>query len=163
MEVQVAAAPQNGGLLQVLLPLHESAALAGLVLVGLGCAPIYPCIIHSTPGQQKKAAMTSLAPGMRRIWLRVRGRASCSSPPPARCSVIISMGTVVSSLQSDRLTKRLGAGRVTAASVGLTAAALFGAAAPQNGGLLQGAVAEEGGHDLFGPGDAEDLAQAAAT
>ena len=41
-------------------------------------------------------------------------------------SVIISMGTVVSSLQSDRLTKRLGAGRVTAASVGLTAAALFG-------------------------------------
>ena len=41
-------------------------------------------------------------------------------------AVIISMGTVVSSLQSDRLTKRLGAGRVTAASVGLTAAALFG-------------------------------------
>ena len=41
-------------------------------------------------------------------------------------SVIISMGTVASSLQSDRLTKRLGAGRVTAASVGLTAAALFG-------------------------------------
>lgn len=41
-------------------------------------------------------------------------------------TVIISMGTVVSSLQSDRLTKRLGAGRVTAASVGLTAAALFG-------------------------------------
>lgn len=24
-------------------------ALTGLVLVGLGCAPIYPCIIHSTP------------------------------------------------------------------------------------------------------------------
>ena len=24
-------------------------ALAGLVLIGLGCAPIYPCIIHSTP------------------------------------------------------------------------------------------------------------------
>ena len=24
-------------------------ALAGLLLVGLGCAPIYPCIIHSTP------------------------------------------------------------------------------------------------------------------
>ena len=41
-------------------------------------------------------------------------------------SVIISMGTVVSSLQSERLTKRLGAGRVTAASVGMTAAALFG-------------------------------------
>ena len=38
------------GALTLLLPLHESAALAGLVLVGLGCAPIYPCIIHSTPG-----------------------------------------------------------------------------------------------------------------
>ncbi len=38
------------GALTLQLPLHESAALAGLVLVGLGCAPIYPCIIHSTPG-----------------------------------------------------------------------------------------------------------------
>ncbi len=38
------------GALTLLLPLHESAALAGLALVGLGCAPIYPCIIHSTPG-----------------------------------------------------------------------------------------------------------------
>ena len=41
-------------------------------------------------------------------------------------AVIISMGTVVSSLQSDRLTKKLGTGRVTAISVGMTAAALFG-------------------------------------
>ena len=24
--------------------------VAGLILVGLGCAPVYPCIIHSTPG-----------------------------------------------------------------------------------------------------------------
>ena len=24
-------------------------ALAGLALIGLGCAPIYPCAIHSTP------------------------------------------------------------------------------------------------------------------
>ena len=41
-------------------------------------------------------------------------------------SIIISAGTVVSSLQSDRLTKKLGTGRVTAISVGMTAAALFG-------------------------------------
>ena len=33
----------------VLLPLGTGAALAGLVAIGLGCAPIYPCIIHSTP------------------------------------------------------------------------------------------------------------------
>ena len=41
-------------------------------------------------------------------------------------SMIISLGTIVSSLQSDRLTRKLGAGKVTAISVGLTAAALLG-------------------------------------
>lgn len=41
-------------------------------------------------------------------------------------SFIISMGTVVSSLLSDRLTRKLGCGKVTAISVGLTALALFG-------------------------------------
>lgn len=41
-------------------------------------------------------------------------------------SMIISLGTIVSSLQSDRLTHWLGAGRVTAISVAVTAAALFG-------------------------------------
>lgn len=37
------------GVAAFLLPLGEYAALAGLILIGLGCAPIYPCIIHSTP------------------------------------------------------------------------------------------------------------------
>ena len=41
-------------------------------------------------------------------------------------SLIVAMGTVVSSLQSDRLTKWLGAGRVTAFSVAMTAFAIFG-------------------------------------
>jgi len=41
-------------------------------------------------------------------------------------SMIIAGGTIVSSLLSDRLTRRLGAGLVTALSVALTAAALFG-------------------------------------
>lgn len=39
---------------------------------------------------------------------------------------IISVGTVISSLQSDRLTRALGAGKVTAISVAMTAAALLG-------------------------------------
>ena len=39
------------GILLVLLPLGEYAALAGLALVGLGCAPIYPCLIHATPAR----------------------------------------------------------------------------------------------------------------
>ena len=37
------------GLLFFLLPLGASAALIGLFLIGLGCAPIYPSIIHATP------------------------------------------------------------------------------------------------------------------
>ena len=41
-------------------------------------------------------------------------------------SLIIAMGTVVSSLQSDRLTKWLGTGKVTAFSVAMTAVALWG-------------------------------------
>lgn len=41
-------------------------------------------------------------------------------------SMLISLSTVVSSLQSDRLTKRLGTGKVTILSVALTAAALLG-------------------------------------
>ncbi len=37
------------GIAMLLLPLGNACALAGLVVVGFGCAPIYPCIIHSTP------------------------------------------------------------------------------------------------------------------
>ena len=39
------------GIAAVLLPLGDALALAGLVLVGLGCAPVYPCIIHATPAR----------------------------------------------------------------------------------------------------------------
>ncbi len=41
-------------------------------------------------------------------------------------AMVVSAGTIVSSLLSDRLTKRFGAGKVTAFSVGLTALALLG-------------------------------------
>ena len=37
------------GVAAMLLPMGEAVSLAGLILIGLGCAPIYPCIIHSTP------------------------------------------------------------------------------------------------------------------
>lgn len=37
------------GILLVLLPLGNACAFAGLIAIGLGCAPIYPSIIHSTP------------------------------------------------------------------------------------------------------------------
>ena len=41
-------------------------------------------------------------------------------------SMIISIGTIISSLQSDRLTKKFGAGKITAFSVAATAIALIG-------------------------------------
>ena len=41
-------------------------------------------------------------------------------------TMIIAIGTILSSLASERLTRRFGAGLVTAISVGLTATALFG-------------------------------------
>ncbi len=37
------------GVIAMLLPLGNTVSLVGLVLIGLGCAPIYPCIIHSIP------------------------------------------------------------------------------------------------------------------
>jgi len=37
------------GVVAMFLPLGSVSALGGLMLVGLGCAPIYPCIIHSIP------------------------------------------------------------------------------------------------------------------
>ena len=35
-------------------------ASAGFLLIGLGCAPIYPCIIHMTPGLFGKERSQSL-------------------------------------------------------------------------------------------------------
>lgn len=51
------------GALLVLLPLGNALCLAGLVIVGLGCAPVYPSIIHSTPahfGAERSQAMVGV-------------------------------------------------------------------------------------------------------
>ena len=48
------------GILTLFLPFGKAAVIPGLILVGLGCAPIYPCIIHSTPanfGAERSQAM----------------------------------------------------------------------------------------------------------
>lgn len=37
------------GIIIMVLPIGYLATVVGLVLVGLGCAPVYPCVIHSTP------------------------------------------------------------------------------------------------------------------
>lgn len=49
-----------GGVLLLLLPFGKTAAMVGLIMIGLGCAPIYPSIIHSTPehfGAEKSQVM----------------------------------------------------------------------------------------------------------
>ena len=48
------------GVVIMLLPLGDLASFLGLMLCGLGCAPIYPCIIHSTPahfGEENSQAL----------------------------------------------------------------------------------------------------------
>ncbi len=37
------------GIVFILLPLANRSILIGLILVGLGCAPIYPSLLHETP------------------------------------------------------------------------------------------------------------------
>ena len=47
--IRIGQAIIAAGIALLLLPLGNIAALVGLVTVGLGCAPVYPCVIHSTP------------------------------------------------------------------------------------------------------------------
>ncbi len=47
----------------ILIPINESLALAGILIVGFGCAPIYPAIIHSTPsnfGKENSGAIIGI-------------------------------------------------------------------------------------------------------
>lgn len=37
------------GTIILMLPSNIGFAFVGIIIVGLGCAPIYPCVIHSTP------------------------------------------------------------------------------------------------------------------
>ncbi len=40
-----------GGVLLLLLPLPEVFTMFGMMCIGLGCAPIFPCILHETPAR----------------------------------------------------------------------------------------------------------------
>lgn len=65
------------GIAALLLPLSQAAALAGLVLIGVGCAPIYPCIIHSTPahfGPERSQAVIG-------VQMACAYTGSCLMPP----------------------------------------------------------------------------------
>ena len=52
------------GVILAVLPLQSDLpALAGLIIIGLGAAPVYPCIIHSTPvnfGEENSQSMVGI-------------------------------------------------------------------------------------------------------
>ena len=39
----------TSGVFLILLPLPQILTLTGLIVIGFGCAPVYPCMIHATP------------------------------------------------------------------------------------------------------------------
>lgn len=48
------------GVALLFVPFHSAFALVGFVIIGLGCTPIDPCLIHMTPsvfGEEKSQAM----------------------------------------------------------------------------------------------------------
>lgn len=48
------------GIILLLLPLHNLFLCVGLILIGLGCAPIYPSLLHATPQRFGKSLSQSL-------------------------------------------------------------------------------------------------------
>jgi MFS family permease len=51
------------GVALLFVPFHSAFALIGFVIIGLGCAPIDPCLIHMTPsvfGEEKSQAMIGM-------------------------------------------------------------------------------------------------------
>lgn len=65
------------GIVIMLLPLGTVTSMIGLILIGLGCAPIYPCIIHSTPdhfGEENSQALIGVQMASAYIGI-------CAMPP----------------------------------------------------------------------------------
>ncbi len=51
------------GCLLMMLPLGDGSTVMGLALIGLGCAPIYPCLLHLTPvnfGRENSGAVMGM-------------------------------------------------------------------------------------------------------
>lgn len=53
----------GAGILAMLLPFGNFCTFTGLILIGLGCAPVYPCTIHATPqhfGKDRSQSVISI-------------------------------------------------------------------------------------------------------
>ena len=65
------------GTVMVVLPISNTVSLIGLVIMGIGCAPVYPSIIHSTPirfGADKSQAIIG-------VQMASAYTGSCLMPP----------------------------------------------------------------------------------
>ena len=61
--IQLGLGITAAGILLLLLPLGRVGAIAGLLLVGFGCAPIYPSMMHATPsyfGPERSQALMGI-------------------------------------------------------------------------------------------------------
>lgn len=47
--IVIGTAVLSCGIISLLIPAPSVVAIIGFIVIGFGCAPIYPCIIHSTP------------------------------------------------------------------------------------------------------------------
>ncbi len=65
------------GIIFIVIPAVDALTIAGFIVIGLGCAPVYPCIIHMTPllfGKDKSQAMIGVQMASAYIG-------SCLAPP----------------------------------------------------------------------------------
>lgn len=63
MLIRTGIAMIASGIVLLFIPFHSLFTLIGFIIIGLGCAPIYPCIIHMTPdvfGKDKSQAMIGI-------------------------------------------------------------------------------------------------------
>ena len=65
------------GVLLLFLPLGNTVALTALLLIGLGCAPIYPSFIHATPDNFGKEA----SPAVIGLQMACAYVGTCLMPP----------------------------------------------------------------------------------
>ena len=85
------------GIILMCLPFGHQVALVGLVTIGLGCAPIYPCIIHSTPtnfGADKSQASYRCTNGKCLCWKLTNATSIWYYCKSYKCKAISSIFTI---------------------------------------------------------------------
>ncbi|MBR5312742.1 MAG: MFS transporter [Clostridia bacterium] len=61
--IRIGIAVMLAGMCMVMIPTSDMFALVGLVVIGIGCAPVYPSIIHATPdnfGRENSQAIVGI-------------------------------------------------------------------------------------------------------